>query len=438
MMAILDFQAMAALVAGRMLNSTVEGLSLAALSWAILRLFRVRSAKTRFTVWFVTLLATVSLPFMAHAGHGASLFGQPKWLVPSTWALGFSIGWATIAALLLLRLALSLWQIERQRRECHDIDSAFGQLLVEALAQSGLKRRVRFCSSTAVAVPTTIGFSRPTVILPPWVLNELSSEELKLVLLHELAHLGRGDDWTNLFQKLAKSLYFFHPAFYWIEARLALEREMACDERVLEETRNPHAYARSLVSLAERTLAARSGLGQAWALAQSALGQVRHASLRMLAILRPGRRDQDPGRRPAVLAIGAVVAITLIAAPYAPELIVFGEPRRVEQAGTAARALAPGNPAQPTFAARVVNRLARPADSAVVPVRAKARLHPRPALVLAKARSEAAVQPDGMVVIETSSFDSSGAIRSRVCVWRVRFDDRSPQRITEMIVLDVI
>ena len=76
-------------------------------------------------------------------------------------------------------------------------------------------------------------------------MQELSTLELNAILLHELAHLRRRDDWTNLIQKIVGALLFFHPAVWWIEKKLALEREMACDDlvlatrrRVREPTRN--------------------------------------------------------------------------------------------------------------------------------------------------------------------------------------------------------
>ncbi|HVI04669.1 MAG TPA: M56 family metallopeptidase [Sphingomicrobium sp.] len=439
-MAGLDFQTVAQLGAGRMLNSTAEGLILAALSWAILRLFRVRTPKTRFTLWFLTLLVTVSLPFLAGSGRTAIVDGwhEPQWMVPSAWAWGLFIAWATIAALLVLRLAVSFWQIEKLRRESRDIDAGFNQVAAEALEHSGLKRRVRFCSSTEVAVPTTIGFFRPTVVLPRWALSELSREELKLVLLHELAHLGRGDDWTNLFQKLLKSLFFFHPALYWIEARLALEREMACDELVIEETRNPHAYGRSLVSLAQGSLAGRAGLGRAWALAQSALGRMKHASLRLLAILSPARAQGDPGRGPALLAIAAMAALALFAMPYAPELIVFRPPQVNHQASRVATAFPAASAAKIAAADRAEKTFTPQAPPAVIPARARPSAQHRPALVLAKARARVPSQPEGIVLIESTRWDASGAVVSRISVWRVKLGHRSAQTLEQMIVMQVI
>ncbi len=115
-------------------------------------------------------------------------------------------------------------------------------------------------------------------------MQELSPDELNQILLHELAHLRRWDDWTNLAQKIVKALFFFHPAVWWIEKQVSLEREMACDDAVLAETASPRAYAECLAHLAEKTLIQRS-----LALAQAALGKIRQTSLRVAQILDANR-----------------------------------------------------------------------------------------------------------------------------------------------------
>ena len=105
-------------------------------------------------------------------------------------------------------------------------------------------------------------------MIPDWALIELSSSELNQVVLHELAHLRRWDDWTNLAQQIIRALLFFHPAVWWIGKKAELEREMACDDAVLAETESPRAYAECLAHLAERSFVQRS-----LALAQAAIGR---------------------------------------------------------------------------------------------------------------------------------------------------------------------
>ena len=118
-------------------------------------------------------------------------------------------------------------------------------------------------------------------------MQELSADELNQIVLHELAHLRRRDDWTNLAQKMVKALFFFHPAVWWIEQKMSLEREMACDDAVMAETASPRAYAECLAHLAEKTLIQRGV-----ALAQAALGRIRQTSLRVAQILDGNRSSQ--------------------------------------------------------------------------------------------------------------------------------------------------
>ncbi len=78
-------------------------------------------------------------------------------------------------------------------------------------------------------------------------------------MLHEVGHLRRADDWINLLQKLSLVVFPLNPMLMWIERRLCLERELACDDDVLRLTKAPKAYATCLTNLAERRLEPQSG-----------------------------------------------------------------------------------------------------------------------------------------------------------------------------------
>ena len=67
---------------------------------------------------------------------------------------------------------------------------------------------VTLCVSDQLRVPTAIGFIKPQVVIPAWAMKELSMPELNTILLHELAHLRRWDDWTNLVQKYGRGAFF--------------------------------------------------------------------------------------------------------------------------------------------------------------------------------------------------------------------------------------
>ena len=83
--------------------------------------------------------------------------------------------------------------------------------IARRLSEYGGTRSVRLCHSSGVSVPAVIGFARPAIILPTSLVPQLSEEEMDVVLLHELAHLRRWDDWSNLAQRMVKAVFFFIP-----------------------------------------------------------------------------------------------------------------------------------------------------------------------------------------------------------------------------------
>ena len=201
----------------RMLNSIPEGLLIAGFAWLLLRILKQQNSGTRFAVWFSALLAIVSLTFVPRHVAGAAAAWpsphEPEIVLPSFWAMAIFVGWILIATLALTRLVAGLVRIRKLRRECSPISPAELPLGVrKTIEEMPLARSIAICRSSAVAVPTAIGFFEPAILIPEWALKELSAEELKIILLHECAHLERWDDWTNLALKIARAVFFFHPA----------------------------------------------------------------------------------------------------------------------------------------------------------------------------------------------------------------------------------
>ena len=98
----------------------------------------------------------------------------------------------------------------------------------------------------------TMGTLRAIVLLPLSAVTSLGPEELEVVLAHELAHVRRADFFWNILQTIAETLFFFHPAVWWISARIRHERELCCDDLALKICPNPIVYANALVRLEEQ------------------------------------------------------------------------------------------------------------------------------------------------------------------------------------------
>ncbi len=312
--------AMAQLSAERLLISLFIGVALAVFAWSLLRVLPRPNSATRFAVWFTALLATAFLPLF----HGPKEFlgtlapaAQPLISVPASWALYLFLAWIAITAIALLRVSFGFVELRRLRRGCRAIqplDPAWHA----TIARLCPARCVEILTSDRIQVPTAVGFLRPAVIIPAALLAQLSPAELNHVLLHELAHLRRWDDWTNLVQKFLRALLFFHPAVWWMENRISLEREMACDDTVLSETGSPRAYAECLATLAEKSLLRRGA-----ALAQAAVNRVRQTTLRVAQILDLNRPQAAPARKSAVVMVGLFACACLAVAPQLPRLINF-------------------------------------------------------------------------------------------------------------------
>jgi beta-lactamase regulating signal transducer with metallopeptidase domain len=301
----------------------VAGTLLAAAVWLVLRLFPRRDSRTSFAVWFSALLATAILPLLNLHSSGNAAVGDSHAVVTvsALWAWYIFLAWAAIALTGLARVALATIQVRRLRAEAAPVDLQVLPAELRALIEEFQRSRpVAVLVSQKLEVPTAIGFHKPAIILPAWLLESTPPEELKYIVLHELAHLRRRDDWTNLTQKVLKALLFFLPSVWWIERRLALDREMACDDAVLAHSGTPRGYAACLARVAERSFLRRQ-----LALAQAAVGRMRQLTVRVAMILDPNRPRATNLWKPAIPVVIIVAGLCALPASFTPSLVSFAD-----------------------------------------------------------------------------------------------------------------
>ncbi|MFW0717122.1 M56 family metallopeptidase [Pedobacter sp. N23S346] len=117
------------------------------------------------------------------------------------------------------------------------------------IAKLGIKKVVRFDLSSLVNVPLVIGYLKPVVLFPFTLVNELDSDQVEAILIHELSHIRRHDFLLNLIKTAIETLLFYNP-FVWMAGRfIHIEREHACDDLVLKTTGKPLKYAHALLKL---------------------------------------------------------------------------------------------------------------------------------------------------------------------------------------------
>lgn len=329
----------AAMAFERLVYSLTGGIVLGVVVWLLLRLLPGKNSRTRFAVWFSTLLAVALMPLISvHPSWQPSIFGRiapPRHAVlaiPASWAEYIVLAWAVFVCFGLARVAAGMWQLKRLRRRCVPIDRELLSGASQArISEAGSGRTISILVSSDVEVPTAVGFLHPAIVIPMWLADESAATELEYVLLHELAHLQRWDDWSNLVQKLIKSVFFFHPAVWWIEHKLSLDREMACDDEVLAQSVSPRMYAECLARVAEKRFLRRQ-----IALAQAAVDRMKQLSRRVARILDANRTHSVRLWKPAVPMVLGVAVVCAVSALQTNEFVRLTEPvpARVESASS--------------------------------------------------------------------------------------------------------
>ena len=234
-----------------------------------LRLLPRVSAAYRFATWaaaFVVLMGLSVFSLIPQNSVDASSavatasgkVAGPLFSLDSRWSMAIVGLWLLLALFRSAGLAIHSFRLRKLWKESMPVslDERVAAVLNSATADCE-RGPVEVCTTTMLQRPSVIGFLRPRILIPDWLYGRLTQSELEQIVLHEVEHLRRRDDWTNLAQKLCLMVFPLNLALAWIERRLCSEREMACDEGVVRVTRAPRAYAACLASLAERGLERR-------------------------------------------------------------------------------------------------------------------------------------------------------------------------------------
>jgi hypothetical protein len=146
-----------------------------------------------------------------------------------------------------LRTLGGLVLLQRMGRRASDpLSGVVRQFCFDLERRMGLHRAIRYGQCAWIQAPAVIGWFRPVVLIPVTALTGLSEQQLYAVIAHELAHIKRYDCFVNAFQVAAETLLFYHPAVWWLNRRIRLERENCCDDAAVAVCNDVVEYARAL------------------------------------------------------------------------------------------------------------------------------------------------------------------------------------------------
>lgn len=116
-----------------------------------------------------------------------------------------------------------------------------------------VNRTIRYIESHLIKIPMVIGYFKPVVIIPVEMLTQMPFNQIEAIIAHEIAHIRRNDYILNVLQTIIETLFFFHPAVWYISNQIRKERENCCDDMALTVCRESIVYAKALVSVQELT-----------------------------------------------------------------------------------------------------------------------------------------------------------------------------------------
>jgi beta-lactamase regulating signal transducer with metallopeptidase domain len=269
-------------------------------------------------------------PGMATVEIGSATLAQAV-----SWPAAIGGVYAAGLLVMLTYLAIQRRSVRRLAGEATVVeDGDWTRLLRESAASLGIARPVRLLRSRERSMPMAFGSRRPAILIPA-VADLWPADRRRAVILHELAHVARYDCLTQSLAFAACTVYWFHPAAWWVARRLRIERELACDDRVIAAGAGPREYAGHLLEIAYAF-----GSHRAPAFVVS-MARRRQLEGRMLAVLDTARNRNVPALR-ARIAAAAFAVLLLIPLASATVTVAAADPDGDRQAATAA----PATPAQ--------------------------------------------------------------------------------------------
>jgi uncharacterized protein YjbI with pentapeptide repeats/beta-lactamase regulating signal transducer with metallopeptidase domain len=179
-------------------------------------------------------------------------FTMPAWRVHLTrvaalvviaiWLAGVVVG--------LAGLVSSLFRVQGLKKRSSPLDGALADDLPWLTENHVRDREIYLRLSYETETPVAIGLGRPVILIPTELATHNGLAAIDQLIRHEHAHLRRYDDWTNLLQRVIERFFWFNPIVWLVGARIALEREIASDDAVVDETGHAAEYAKSLWRLA--------------------------------------------------------------------------------------------------------------------------------------------------------------------------------------------
>jgi len=147
---------------------------------------------------------------------------------------GFAfLGWLAAVTAMALLLVQRMFFVRGLLAQSKKPNDSMIDIFEQSRKQMGTRKPIFLKFSPVASSPSVCGLLRPTILIPQNLPDKLKNEDLRSILLHELAHIKRGDLWVSLVQTLLQIAYFYNPLLWAANTIIRKVREQAVDEMVL-------------------------------------------------------------------------------------------------------------------------------------------------------------------------------------------------------------
>jgi len=260
-----------------------QALCVVAVTFAIGRLLGSYPAALRHKLWLICLAAIAALPLLSfllwsfpvkelekithfgsipaglmHLANGIdnAAKGQMSIDLLGWVSIGVVLIWLAGVSICLVRAYRARKELRRIVKEADEIEDITG------LPSDGLPPGLRILVSTEISNPLLAGGFKPMILVPAGIEVWSTPDDLRAIIRHELTHMERRDHIVQIFQVILEALFFFHPAVRFALDQLSFERELACDEAVINSGISKARYTETLLKAAEHALDHNEGRHQ--------------------------------------------------------------------------------------------------------------------------------------------------------------------------------
>jgi len=261
-----------------------QSTAFAAMAWLLTLALRKYPARVRFSVWmlasvkflipfalltslgahwakpnpqlhvhaaFYTVMEEIRLPFapdhalLAGASvveHSASIRSAGLVLLTSLWLCGCLV--------MLIRWTLQWMSARRVINDASPVDEGREVRALRRLeAEARSRKPIPMVVTPRAMEPGVFGVIRPVLLWPERLSEKLDDLQIEAIVAHEFEHVRRRDNLISTLHALVQALFWFNPIVYWMASKMSEERERACDERVIEQSKHPEKYAESILTV---------------------------------------------------------------------------------------------------------------------------------------------------------------------------------------------